>query len=271
MSRLPHPPGEDRDVPRFFIQAVARGLAMLEVFGEEHPDLSLTELARAMGTNTPTARRFVQTLLQLGYLEALPGKRYRLGTRTLELGRRYLASISLTDRARPYLEELAAATGETTNLAVREGRDVVYVVRVEAAPRILSVNLRVGSRLPLHATSLGKALVSAMTDEKLLDIMGQPPWPALTPHTVRSPQALRPHLQHVTDHGYAVSDQELELGLRSIAAPVYDAERRLVAAINVSTSVAQVSREQLTGPFATALVRTAQQLSVALGCPEVTA
>ena len=254
-----------KPTPRFFIQALARGLSMLEVFDEQHPDLSLTELASALSTNKPTARRFVQTLVDLGYLEVLPAKRYRLGTRALALGQRYLATLDLAQVARPHLERLSEATGESTNLAVRDGRDVVYVVRVQAAPRILSINLHVGSRLPAYATSLGKALLAGKTDRELADVLGPPPWPAYTPHTARSPVALRPSLDHVDRHGYAVCDGELELGLRSIAAPVFNADGEVAAAVNVSTHAAQVSMEQLTGPFAEALTQTARDLSRILG------
>lgn len=254
-----------KPTPDSFIQALARGLSMLEVFDEQHPDLSLTELALALNTNKPTARRIAQTLVTLGYLETLPAKRYRLGTRALALGQRYLATLDLAQVARPHLERLSQATGESTNLAVRDGREVVYVVRVQAAPRILSINLQVGSRLPAYATSLGKALLLGKTDAELVAVLGPPPWPALTPHTARSPVTLRPSLDHVQSHGYAICDGELELGLRSIAAPVFNAEAQVAAAVNVSTHAAQVPIEQLTGPFAQALLKTARDLSHALG------
>jgi len=257
--------------PAFFIQALARGLSMLEVFDEQHPDLSLTELAMALNTNKPTARRFAQTLVTLGYLEVSPTKRYRLGTRVLALGQRYLATLDLAQVARPHLERLSRATGESTNLAVRDGREVVYVARLQAAPRILSINLHVGSRLPAYATSLGKALLVGKTDAELVAVLGPPPWPAFTPRTLRSPVTLRASLDHVERCGYAICDGELELGLRSIAAPVFNAEGEVTAAVNVSTHAAQVPIEQLTGPFAEALVKAAGDLSRALGYSGATA
>jgi len=257
--------------PRYFVQALARGLEMLEVFDERRSQLTLTELARALHTNKPTARRFVQTLVDLGYLEALPGKRYRLGTRTLDLGRRYLAGLDLPELARPWLDDLAQATGESTNLAVRDGRDVVYLVRIQAAPRILSINLQVGSRLPVHATSLGKALLWGSSEADLVRQLGDPPWPGYTDRTRRTPAELLVDLEQMTARGYALSDGELEPGLRSIAAPVWDADGHVVAAVNVSTHTARVPLERLTGVIAPRLLNTVQKVSASLGYPPAAA
>lgn len=257
--------GDSPSPPRYFIQALARGLAMLEVFDDQHPELTLSELARALGTNKPTARRFVQTLVDLGYLEPRPGKRYRLGVRSLDLGRRYLAGLDLPTVVRPFLHELAQATGESCNLAIRDGADVVYLVRVQAAPRILSVNLQVGSRLPVHATSLGKALVADASALDLVGMLGTPPWPAYTAQTRRDPEALAPDLAHVQAYGFALADGELEPGLRSIAAPVRGAAGQVVAAVNVSTHTARVPLEHLLGPMGDHLRSAARQISALLG------
>jgi IclR family pca regulon transcriptional regulator len=251
--------------PRYFVQALSRGLALLEVFDEHRRELTLSELARALDTNKPTARRLAQTLVDLGYLTNGPGKRFRLGPRALDLGRRYLAAQDLPDAARPILQALSEATGESSNLAIRDGREVVYLVRIPAAPRILSVNLQVGSRLPLHATSLGKALLADVAESDLTAILGESPWPACTERTRRSPQALWPDLLNLRTYGYAVSDEELEPGLRSIAAPVRNADGAVVASVNLSTHAARVPLDRLLGPLAEALLAARDRLDARLG------
>lgn len=256
---------DDRSPPRYFVRALARGLQVLEAFDAAHPSLSLTELATRLGMNKPTATRFLRTLSDLGYLEPLQGKRYRLGTRALDLGHRYLASLDLANLAQPFMQQAVQRTGEAVNLAVRDGSEVVYIARIAAAPRILTVNLQVGSRLPAHATSLGKALLMDTAPERLTDVLGPAPWPRYTRATLCEPASLAEDLAQARARGFAIADGDLEPGLRSVAAPVRDLFGTIVAAMNVSTHTARVPRKEVVGRFADALLAATVGLGRALG------
>lgn len=252
-------------MPRYFIQALAKGLSMLQVFDPQHPSMTLSELGRALGLHKATARRFAQTLVDLGFLELQPDRRYRLGPRTLDLGHRYLSTLNLPNLAQPYMQEAVRQTGETVNLAIRDGKEIVYLARIAAAPRILGVSLQVGSRLPVHATALGKALLAGHGPEDLVAILGDPPWTAFTPATRTTPEALLEDLRKVQKDGFALNDGELEPGLRSLAAPVRNLTGDIVAALNISTSTARVSLGELLGPMKESLLEATSGISRSLG------
>lgn len=249
---------------RYFVLSVAKALSILEAFSRDQPRLSLTQLAQRSGQNKATARRLALTLVDLGYLQQDSAKQFALTARVLELGTRFLQSTAVTEAAEPWLGELAATVRESVNLAVRDGREVLYLVRVAAAQRILAVNLHVGSRLPLHATSLGKALLMDCDRKELLAVLGPPPWATYTEATRSQPEALLADLAEARRLGVAVANGELELGLRSIAAPLRDGSGRIVAAINVSTPSLRVSSEQLLGPIRDELLKCAGAISRSL-------
>ncbi len=227
--------------------------------------MTLTELATALGLPKAGTQRLVRTLVDLGYLQRLAGKRYGLGVMALDLGHRYLATLNIPEIAEPHMQELVRRTQETVNLAIRNGRDVVYVARIAAAPRIVSINLEVGTRLPLHATALGKALLMDMSESDLLAILGPTPWPAFTPETKTTLESFTADLQKARQLGVVLNDGELELGLRSIAAPIRDLSGQVVAAMNVSTNSFRVPVDTITGPMRDALLEAARQVSHALG------
>lgn len=251
--------------PRYFIQSVEKGLRLLQCFSQERPAMTLTELSHALQIPKAGTQRLVRTLLDLDYLQPLPGKRYALGVMALDLGHRYLTTLNLPAVAEPFLQNLVQKTQQTVNLAIRKGHEVVYVARIAAAPRIVSINLEVGSRLPLHATALGKALLLDFSDEQLPLILGEPPWEGFTPATKTIPEALRDSLLQGIRDGVVLNDGELEAGLRSIAAPVRNLRGEIVAAINVSTQAYRVPIDTLMGPLREALIEAAQNLSRALG------
>jgi len=257
--------------PRYFVQALAKGLKVLESFDTTRPVMSLTDIARALDLNKPTAKRFLQTLCDLGYVQQTSDKRYRLGTHSLDLGYRYLASLDLANVAQPFMQEAVHRTGETVNLAVRDGREVVYVSRIAAAPRILTVNLQVGSRLPLHATALGKALLFDIPTSRLEEALGPAPWTRYTDATLCDPVSLGRDLDTARERGFTVTDGDLELGLRSVGAPVRNVSGQIVAAMNVSTSTARVSKRKVLGAFSTVLLEAASGLSRALSHRDVAA
>ncbi|MFZ5917915.1 MAG: IclR family transcriptional regulator [Chloroflexota bacterium] len=250
---------------RYFIDALGRGLQVLAAFSEESPSLSLTEVAATVRLDKSTAFRFVYTLESLGYLVRDPDtKRYRPGARVLCLGFAALNSMELGQVAEPYLRALAEESGETSNMTVRDGAEVIYIARHKAR-QIISINLHVGSRLPVYCTAMGKAQLIDMTPDELRSLLGEGPYPTLGPKTLTSLDALLADLDRVRREGYAINDEELAAGLRSVAAPVRHRQGQIVAAINVSVSSARVSRGELASVLAPLVCRTAAQIGMALG------
>lgn len=250
---------------RYFVNSIAKAFQVLEAFSQGNDRLTLTELSERSLRNKATVRRIALTLRDLGYLRQDGARRFSLTPKVLDLGARFLQTISLPDVAEPYLTELAGRTHESANLAIRDGAEVLYILRIAAAKRILALNLQVGSRLPVHATSLGKALLLGSSRQQLVEILGDPPWSQFTGSTRTDPDRLLADLEEARTLGCALADGELEAGLRSISAPVRDASGGIVAAINISTHSLRVPLDQLLGPMREDLLQTAASVSQALG------
>ena len=245
------------------VQSLERGLAVLQVFSRDNPAPTLSEVARLAGTTRATARRILLTLERLGHVRS-DGRRFSLTPRVLALGWSYLSSLNLWEIAQPLMEDLVEETGESCSAATLDLPDVVYVARVPTR-RIMSITLGVGTRLPAHATSMGRVLLAA------LDPTSSTPSSARR-RSSRSPTArsaraaaLRPAIDEVRAQGWALVDQELELGLRSVAAPIQDGERRTVAALNVSAAASRVPLSKLREEILPSLLATADAVSTALG------
>jgi IclR family pca regulon transcriptional regulator len=250
---------------RYFIEALERGLQILETFSEEGRSLTLTEIGVSVGLNKSTVFRFVYTLERLGYLERDPRtKRYRPGLKVLQLGFTALNSLEAAQIAQPYLKALAAECGETTNMTVRDGKDIVYVARNKTR-QIISVDLQLGSRLPVYCTSMGKAQLIDLSRQELYALLGEGPYHKVGPNTLTTLDALVAELDKVRQQGYAINDEELTAGLRSVAAPVRDRNGELVAAVNVSALGARMSRQELEEVLGPMVVKTAREISLALG------
>ncbi len=245
------------------VQSLERGLAVLQVFSRENPAPTLSEVARLAGTTRATARRILLTLERLGHVRS-DGRRFSLTPRVLALGWSYLSSLNLWEIAQPLMEDLVEQTGESCSAATLDLPDVVYVARVPTR-RIMSITLGVGTRLPAHATSMGRVLLAALDPDELDGFLAQGPLEALTERTLTDPSDLRAAIDGVRAQGWALVDQELELGLRSVAAPIQDAERRTVAAMNVSVAVSRVPLEKLRDDILPSLLDTADAVSTALG------
>ncbi len=215
-----------------FVQSLARGLSVVRAFDREHPQLTLSEVAARVGLARAAARRCLLTLQHLGYVGAR-GRTFFLLPRVLELGYSYLSSLDLTDLAQRSMEELAQRVGLSCSMAVLDGHDIVYILRVPVR-RVMSVALGVGARLPAFATSMGRVLLADLDEAALTQWLDGARLRALTPHTRTTPEALREELARVREQGYALVAQELELGLLSIAVPIRGAQRRAVAGLNVS-------------------------------------
>ena len=245
------------------VQSLERGLAVLQVFSRENPAPTLSEVARLAGTTRATARRILLTLERLGHVRS-DGRRFSLTPRVLSLGWSYLSSLNLWEIAQPLMEDLVEQTGESCSAATLDLPDVVYVARVPTR-RIMSITLGVGTRLPAHATSMGRVLLAALDREELDAFLASDALEALTERTITDPAALREVIGEVRAQGWALVDQELELGLRSVAAPIQDGEGRTVAAMNVSAAASRVPLSKLREEILPHLLSTADAVSTALG------
>lgn len=225
------------------VQSLARGLGVIRAFDARHPQLTLSEVAKSTGLTRAAARRFLLTLADIGYVR-LNGKYFSLTPRVLELGYAFLSSMSLPEVAHPHLEWLSTRVHESCSVSVLDGTDIVYVARV-AVSRIMTVAINVGTRFPAHATSMGHVLLAGLSDAELNEYGANATLDRLTAHTLTSVAAVRTELARVREQGWALVDQELEEGLRSVAAPIKDAHGAVIAAVNVSTHASRTSVESV--------------------------
>lgn len=226
-----------------FVLSLARGLEVIETFEGHTEGQTVADIARQTGLSRAAVRRLLITLEQLGYAE-YTGRVYRLKTRVLKLGFSYLTSTSLPTIAQPILERITETVRESSSLSVLEGDEIVYLAR-SAAKRVMSVGLSVGSRLPAYCTSMGRVLLAALSDPELAGYLDRVDLRALTPKTVTDKGTLYETIQGVRAQGFALADEELELGLRSIAVPVKNRQNRVVAAINIGVHAARVSAAEM--------------------------
>jgi len=226
-----------------FVLSLARGLEVIETFEGHTEGQSVADISRRTGLSRAAVRRLMITLEQLGYAE-YTGRVYRLKTRVLKLGFSYLTSTSLPTIAQPILEQVTEAVHESSSLSVLDEDQIVYLAR-SSAKRVMSVGLSVGSRLPAYCTSMGRVLLAALPDEELAAYIDRVDLRALTPKTVTDKGLLYETIRRVQVQGFALADEELELGLRSIAVPVRNRHNRVVAAINIGVHAARVSAGEM--------------------------
>lgn len=224
-----------------YVQSLARGLAVIRAFDTDHPLMTLTEVAARTGLTRATARRFLHTLVELGYVRT-DGKTFGLTAQVLQLGYAYLSGLSLPQLAQPHLEELSLKLGESTSAAVLDGADIAYIARVTTR-RIMNVGITVGTRFPAYATSMGRVLLASLPPAKLQEYLAAAEIRPLTPRGVGTKQELLGVLDTVRAQGWCLLDQELEMGLMSVAAPVYDGPSKVVAAVNVSLQAQSVAAQ----------------------------
>jgi IclR family transcriptional regulator, pca regulon regulatory protein len=257
-----------------FVQSLERGLAVIRAFGADTPQLTLSEVARATGLTRAATRRFLHTLADLGYVRT-DGRLFALTPRVLELGYAFLSSVELPEVAEPHLERLVAEVHESSSVSVLDGDDIVYVARVPTS-RIMRVSINLGTRFPAYATSMGRAMLAWLPEDELGAHLERVQLRRLSPRTITAEPALRAELARVRSQGWALVDQELEEGLRSIAAPIRDRSGRVVAAVNLSahasrTSIDSMRRELLPPLLATAARIEADLRSAAASRPRRTA
>ncbi|MCR6500633.1 IclR family transcriptional regulator [Shinella sp. CPCC 101442] len=226
-----------------FIGGFAKGLRVIEAFGETKPRLTITDISRETGLDRATARRCLLTLAELGYA-AYDGKFFELTPRILRLGHAYLSATPLPRLVQPYLDQLSEKVGQSASASVLDGTEIVYVARA-AQKRVMSISLTAGSRLPAYCASMGRVLLAALPETEARAIIDASQRKANTPFTKTDPDILMAELSEVRRQGYALIDQELEIGLRSIALPLENARGRAVAALNIGTPAVHAAAQEM--------------------------
>lgn len=242
-----------------YVQSFARGLEVIRSFNAAAPRQTLTEVATRTGLTRAGARRILLTLQTLGYVES-DGKLFALTPRILDLGFAYLSSMPMWELAEPLMETLVEQVKESCSVAVLEGTDILYVLRVSTR-KIMRNALGIGSRLPACCTSMGRVLLSGLPDDEVVALLQASPLEALTRHTVVDVDALLAKVQQARRQGWCLVNQELEEGLVSIAAPIVNRSGRTIAAINVSGQVNRTPPRQMQETMLPALLETARAIS----------
>jgi len=246
-----------------FVLSLARGLTVIEAFQERPDGVTVGDVAMRTGLSRAAVRRLLITLEALGYASHA-GQVYRLSSRVLRLGFSFLSSNSLPGLAPPILEEITAAIHESSSLSVLEGDEIVYLAR-SATRRVMSVGLSIGSRLPAYCTSMGRVLLAGLPAAERAARVERVELKGLTPRTITDKGSFKAELERVRGQGYALVDEELEVGLRSLAVPVRTRTGRLVAAMNTGVHVSRVTPAEMVERFLPVLREGAERLGIALG------
>jgi IclR family pca regulon transcriptional regulator len=251
---------DDRPLERDpFVQSFARGLSIITCFGADNPVMTLSEIAERVNLSRAAARRFLLTLENLGYV-SLDGRNFQLTAKVLDLGYGYLSSLSLPEIAQPHLEVLASRVHESASASVLDGTDIIYIARVPIR-RIMSVKINIGTRMPAHATSMGRVLLAGLATPDLKAMISNLEIPKYTRNTITSKSVLLQEINKVKAQGWSINDQELEYGLRSIAVPIFNKAEEIIASINISTTAQSNSLESIEAMFLPELKLTARKIS----------
>jgi IclR family pca regulon transcriptional regulator len=245
-----------------FVTSLARGLQVIRAFDTDNPAMTLSDVAKRTGLTRAAARRFLHTLRELGYVSS-DGRDFRLTPRVLGLGYAYLSSMSIVELAQPFMENISKTVNESCSMSVLDDSEVVYIARVPTK-RIMSVALSIGTRLPAYNTSMGRVLLAELNGEQLDSYFVRNERTQYTPQTVTDEHALRDILEQTRRAGFAAVDQELELGLRSIAVPVRARSGNTLAALNVSGHATRVSMRDMRKTFLPPLQEAAEAITATL-------
>jgi IclR family transcriptional regulator, pca regulon regulatory protein len=246
-----------------FMTSLARGLAVVHAFQERTRHLTIAQVSHRTGIPRASVRRCLHTLIKLGYATT-DGRTFSLLPKVLTLGHAYLSSTPMAVAAQPILDRLSDRMNEAFSMATLEEDEILYVARSSIPLRLISINLSVGSRLPAYCTSMGQILLAALDDAALEEYLKHVNLTARTTRTLHTPQALHEALLATRQRGWVISDQELELGLRSLAVPLRDAAGQVLAALNVGTPASRVTRGELETRFLPVLLEASKELSARL-------
>ncbi|MGB8360683.1 MAG: IclR family transcriptional regulator C-terminal domain-containing protein [Acidimicrobiia bacterium] len=245
--------------PGDFIQSLERGLAVINSFSREHNPQTLSQVAGRTGLTRATARRVLLTLSDLGYVQQT-GRDFTLTPKVLDLGYSFLSSFHVVELAQPSLERLVDQVRESSSMSVLDGQEIVYVARVPTS-RIMTIALALGSRLPAYPTSMGRVLLAGLSPAELDDYIERTRFERLTPHTITSKKEFRAIIERTREDGFALVDQELEEGVRSVAAPIRNGKGEVIAAINVSCHASRVDFTRINEEFRPRLLEAAAEIS----------
>ncbi|MFE6645590.1 IclR family transcriptional regulator C-terminal domain-containing protein [Nocardioides sp. NPDC057772] len=248
-----------RDSNPNFVEAVARGLDLIRAFDPANPSMSLTELATAAGLARPTASRILYTLETLGYVRST-GSGFALTPRVLELGMSYIQQADIWDLTRPHLQRLVSQTHESSSVAQLDGSDIVYVARV-AVPKLIALVVRIGTKFPAPATSLGKVLLAGLPEDEVSAVLAEPTRSGIESRWKPDLPELLDELRRVRAQGWALTDEQLAPGIRSVAAPIRDGSGKTCAAVNVTVHAAETPTEVLVDEHLPRLLATAAAIS----------
>lgn len=256
-------------ISRKFVESLSRGLSVLFTLSESSSPLTLTELSDRLRLSKSSIQRLTFTLQQLGYLDRdEETKKYQLGQKVLSLGSSAMRNLDIRRAALPLLEKTSKEIGENVNLAILEGTEIIYIERIKTQ-QILNINLNVGSRLPVYCTSMGKVMLAFLHEDRLEEILEKIEFKPLTPYTIINEKDLRRELKKVKARGYAVSNEELSIGLRSVAAPVRNFTGEVIAAVNTGVLSMRIPLEKLETVLAKKIAETAEKISFALGYNDI--
>lgn len=241
-----------------FIASLAKGLRVIECFGAQAPRLSISDVSVKTGLDRATARRCLLTLNAEGYAD-YDGKYFTLTPKTLRLGMAALASLPLPQIVQPWLDQLTEQIKESCSVSILDGTEIVYIARA-AQKRVMSVGLMPGSRLPAHCTSMGRVLLAAEKDSEVEAVLSASDLSPRTPYSLTDPREILARIREVRQTGYALIDQEVEIGLRSIAVPVLDSRGKTVASLNTGMAATHERAEELVDDFLPKLLRVQEGL-----------
>lgn len=252
---------QKEDVDKDFLTTFAKGLDVIKAFNDESPTLSVTELANKVGLSRAAARRFLLTLSKLGYLHQSNGQ-FGLSAKILDLGYSYLASLNYMDRVNPIIEQVSRDLNESCSITVLEDKEIVYIGRTSRS-KLVSMSLQIGARLPAYVTSTGRIFLSALTDEQLTEFFKNEPCKKLTSFTKTAKQTVE-EIKRVRSQGYCLVNQELELGMCSLAVPVYNRSNQLMLALIVSCNALSISQEVMMQQMLPILTAAAKEITLVL-------
>jgi IclR family pca regulon transcriptional regulator len=246
-----------------YIQSLEKGLKVISSFDSDNHQMTLTEVAKRVDLTRSNARRILLTLQSLGYVKCLDGKQFSLSAKVLGLGYSFLSALPVRDLAHSYMQELTHEVNESCSMATLDGQHMVYVARVQTK-RIMTISLGIGTRLPLHATSMGKVLMAGLEPNALAELLKDMELEKFTEYTITDKQKLLERIELVRNRAWSISDQELEIGVRSIASPVKDKYGKTIAALNISGHASRVSKEDMIDTYLPALKSTVSKIEAAL-------
>lgn len=255
------PPAPSNTDERLYVGSVRKAFSVLYAFQERGAALSLAQIAERTGIGRSATQRFVHTLWALGYLQQDPAtRRYRLTARMLDFTCAYLRNDPLVSTAFPHLREASRLTGETVNLTRRDDDQIIFISRFTSTT-VISADLVIGSRLPVFCTSPGRAMLAFLPEAVVEDILSAAPFSAYTEHTVTDPDTIRARLSTVRRNGYETAFQEYFSGDLSVAAPIFRADGRVSAAVNIAVAAPRWTPERLIEDLAPVVVETARAIS----------